>query len=138
MAFNLSCTQIGDNPSTLPQPLKFLHQKALHFPILKQFVHHAIRLLPLLLNLHQVTNVQNPATLAAMLEIKQGNYNKALELFARADTKSPLNLYYMAVAYDKKGEKDKASELFENLNNWNENSLGYALVRKRVLEMIKQ
>lgn len=75
--------------------------------------------------------------MAARLEIKKGNYDKALEFFAKSDTKSPLNMYYMAVTYDKKGEKDKASELFENLKNWNQNSLGFALVRKQAMEKIK-
>jgi len=74
----------------------------------------------------------------ALLELKQDNYDEALEYFSEADTEDPYNWYYMAVAYEKKGDKENASKLFAKIAGWNENSLGLALVRQRAIDKTKK
>jgi len=72
------------------------------------------------------------------LEIKKGNFDKAIEHYSNSDTENPLNMYYMANAYDKKGDKKNASKLFKKISNWNENSLNLALVRNRAMDKLKK
>jgi len=74
----------------------------------------------------------------AFFEIRKGNYDKAIEYFAKADTEDPLNWYYNGVACDKKGDKKNAIKLFEKVAKWNVNSLNLALVRNRATVELKK
>lgn len=91
-----------------------------------------------------VENRQNPGEerdlhfVYALREIKRGNYDKALEHFSKADTEDAFNWYYMAEAYEKKGDKENASKFYAKVANWNVNSLGLALVRQRAREKIQK
>jgi len=73
----------------------------------------------------------------ALFEMKQCNDDTALERFVKSDTKSPLNLYYTAIAYEKKGDNENVSELFEMIRNWNANRFNFALVRNCAIEKLK-
>jgi tetratricopeptide (TPR) repeat protein len=77
-------------------------------------------------------------SISAFFEIRKGNYDKAIEYFAKADREDPLNWYYNAVACNKKGDKQNASKLFEKVTKWNVNSLNLALVRNRAKEELKK
>lgn len=77
-------------------------------------------------------------SLFALLEIKKGNYDKAIQYFSKADTEDPFSWYYDAVAYNKKGDKQNASKLFEKISKRNVNSLNLALVRKRAMEEFRK
>jgi tetratricopeptide (TPR) repeat protein len=74
----------------------------------------------------------------AFLEIRKGNYEKAIQYLSKADTQDPLNWYYTAVAYNKMGDKQNASKLFEKIIKYNVNSINLALVRKRAMEELKK
>jgi tetratricopeptide (TPR) repeat protein len=74
----------------------------------------------------------------AYLEVKSGDYDKAIQYFSKADAEDPLNLYYSAVAYDKKGDKEKAGKIYSMIAKSNVNSLNLALVRKRALDKLKK
>jgi tetratricopeptide (TPR) repeat protein len=73
----------------------------------------------------------------ARLELKKGNYDKALEYFNKFDSEDPQNWYYAAVAYNNLGETQKASKLFEKITQCNDNSLALAFARKLVKEELK-
>ena len=74
----------------------------------------------------------------ALLELKKGNYDKAIELFAKANTTDPYDLYYWAQAYQKKGEQEKARQILEKVTRLNINNMALAIVRKRALDEINQ
>jgi len=67
----------------------------------------------------------------AMLELEQGHNEQALAHFAKADPESPYDLFYTAVAQERKGDKAEAARLYSIVASWNQNDLGYAVVRAR-------
>jgi tetratricopeptide (TPR) repeat protein len=67
------------------------------------------------------------------LELEQGKYDAALQHFSMANQEDPYVWYYMAVAHEKKGDKAGASKLYARVVNWNQNDLGYAVVRSRAM-----
>ena len=75
---------------------------------------------------------------SGFLELKKGNYDKAIQYFAKADQEDPVNLYYTGVALSKKGDKQGASILFEKISKNNVNSMSLALVRNRAMEELKK
>jgi tetratricopeptide (TPR) repeat protein len=66
-----------------------------------------------------------------MLELEQGHNEKALAHFAKADPESAYDLFYTAVAQERKGDKAEADRLYSKVATWNQNDLGYAVVRAR-------
>lgn len=74
----------------------------------------------------------------ARLEIRIGNYDKALEYYNKAGFGDPLYWYYTAVAYKNLGEKQKALKLFEKITQCNDNSFSLALARKLVKEELEK
>ena len=74
----------------------------------------------------------------ARLAMAEGNDDAALELLSKADASNPMIVYYQAVIYEKKGDQEKASELFEKLNNWTDNSIWLAFVRNKAGEKLIQ
>jgi tetratricopeptide (TPR) repeat protein len=67
----------------------------------------------------------------AMLELEQGRTDQALAHFAKADPESAYDLFYTAVAQERKGDKAEAARLYAKVASWNQNDLGYAVVRAR-------
>ncbi|HAH25636.1 MAG TPA: hypothetical protein DCL77_18080, partial [Prolixibacteraceae bacterium] len=65
---------------------------------------------------------------------KQGNYDQAIQLYSKADTEDPLNWYYQAMAYDKKGDKQNANKLLEKIKTSNVSSLNLALAKNKAME----
>jgi tetratricopeptide (TPR) repeat protein len=80
----------------------------------------------------------NMNTMFGFVEIKKGNYDKAIEYFSKANQESPINWYYTAVAYSKKGDRQNAFKLFEKISKWNINDLNLALVRKQAIDELKK
>jgi tetratricopeptide (TPR) repeat protein len=66
-----------------------------------------------------------------MLELEQGHNDQALVHFAKADPESAYDLFYTAVAQERKGDKVEAARLYSKVATWNQNDLGYAVVRAR-------
>ena len=75
--------------------------------------------------------------LTGFLAIQNGDYNNAIGDLAKADETSPLNWYYTAVAYDKKGDKYSAHKLYEKVAKCNIPSLDLALVRNKATEELR-
>lgn len=80
----------------------------------------------------------NLNSMLGFYEMKKGNYDKAIEYFSKANKEDPWTMYYTAVAYNKKGDRQNALKLFEKITNWNVNSMRLALVRKRAMEDSKK
>jgi tetratricopeptide (TPR) repeat protein len=72
------------------------------------------------------------------LEIKKGNYDKAIQYFSNGWKENSWIWYYTAVAYQKKGDQTNATKLFEKISKWNVNGLDLALVRKRASDELKK
>lgn len=95
-------------------------------------------------NKQKVESRKNPVELMNLnsvfgfFEMKKGNYDKALEYFSKANNEDPWNLYYTAVVYDKKGDRQKAKGLYEKITKWNINGMHLALVRERAMEGLKK
>ena len=71
---------------------------------------------------------------AGILELKQKNYPKALDAFAKADPNDPYVWYYQAVAYEGAGDPKKATELYSKVAEWNQlDATGYSIVRPRAV-----
>ncbi len=73
------------------------------------------------------------AAIQAWTELEAGKPDAALEFTAKAARDSPWVLYVEAVARERKGDAAGARKAFIDLARWNQNDLGYALVRARVL-----
>lgn len=69
----------------------------------------------------------------ALLELRQGNPGKALDYFAGANQDAPYIWYYRAIAYEQTGDKVTAAKYYAKVVKWNQNDLGYAIVRPRAL-----
>lgn len=74
----------------------------------------------------------------ARLEIRIGNYDKALEYYNKGGFGDPQGWYYAAVAYKNLGEKQKALKLFEKITQCNDNSFSLAIARKLVKEELEK
>ena len=68
----------------------------------------------------------------ARLAMAEGNDDAALELLSKADASNPMTAYYRAVIYEKKGDKEKASELYKKIEEWTDNSIDLAFVRNKI------
>ena len=77
-------------------------------------------------------------SMQAYYELKKGDYNNAMEHISKADPEDPMNMYYTAVAYSQKGDKQNAKKLFEKITKSNVNGMNLALVRKRAMEELKK
>ncbi|MGE5398996.1 MAG: tetratricopeptide repeat protein [Ignavibacteriales bacterium] len=75
-------------------------------------------------------------TVMGMLCLNEGNYDGALKYLSGGFTTAPENLYYTAQAYQKKGDNEKARACLDKILNSNENSVGLAIMRPRVKEML--
>lgn len=66
--------------------------------------------------------------------LKDGKYDEAIQYYSKADTEDPLNWYYKAMAYSKKGDKQNSAKLLAKIAKSNVNSLNLALVRNKALQ----
>lgn len=82
---------------------------------------------------------QNPfqekyfAGVMGYFEYQKNNYDKALEYYQKADFEEPLNLYYMGLIYENKGDAKSAGKMYSRAANWNENGIAYATVRNKAI-----
>jgi tetratricopeptide (TPR) repeat protein len=81
-----------------------------------------------------ISEIQQLNTNLAMLELKQGDFNKAISYFEKSNLNSELNQYYMGVAYSKLGNTIKAGELFSKVKNSRNNNINLAVVKSRATE----
>lgn len=70
------------------------------------------------------------------LECELGNHAKALEHFDQGPIDNPGVMFSKAVAYERMGDKGKASEWYKKAANWNWTGLQYALVRAKAMKKL--
>jgi len=91
----------------------------------------------------QVEAIRNPFQVklshqvAGMIALEEKEYDKALEELQQASLQNPYNWFRMALAFQGKGDMNKAKELCEKAAKWNAlNSLNYAFMRHRAEQML--
>ena len=68
--------------------------------------------------------------LNGQIEYSKGNFKQAVDYFEKAWPNIVIVEYYKADAYRKMGNTNKADEYLDEINNWNEASLQYAIVKR--------
>lgn len=71
-----------------------------------------------------------------MLEIKEKNYDQALEHLAAADKESPYTWYWQAVAYEGSGKIEKAQDIYRKVAKCTDNGMDLAVVRGKAKEKV--
>lgn len=75
--------------------------------------------------------------LAGMIALAEKDYNKALAELQQANQQNSYNIYRMAVAYEGKGEQEKAEEMYAKAANFNAlNSLNHAFIRNKAKKIV--
>jgi tetratricopeptide (TPR) repeat protein len=92
----------------------------------------------------RVEAVRNPFQIklyhqvAGMIALEEKEYGRALEELQKASLQNPYNWYRMALAFQGKGDKERAKELCEKAAKWNAlNSLNYAFMRHKAEQMLE-
>lgn len=79
------------------------------------------------------TEIQALNGTIAILEMKKGDYQSAIDHFKKTDLEnSPYNMQKLATAYEKMGNTQMANEYFNKVKSSNQNGIGYALIRNLV------
>ena len=87
-------------------------------------------------NINQERNYNQAA---GYVELKQKNYAKASEYFAKANPNDPLVWYYQANALEDAGDKKGASALYRRVADWNGlDTPGYAMARPKAIAKLKK
>lgn len=73
-----------------------------------------------------------------MLALKQNKYDEALQHLSKADGENPLTWYYQSLAYQKKGDTQKANQLIDKIKQSNQNSLELAIANNHIKETVTQ
>lgn len=88
-------------------------------------------------DLNQITNKRKMPDdkkwmdwLKGQIEYSKGNFKQAVNYFDKTWPNIVIVKYYSGEAYRKMGNNDKADELLDEINDWNEASLQYALVKR--------
>ncbi len=71
-----------------------------------------------------------------LFEMKNGNHDKTLDHFSKADMEDPWVMHNTALTHEKKGDIEKAMAIYDKIVRWNENSLRYALIRQHAVNKI--
>ena len=82
------------------------------------------------------TKLYNYHFLLGWSNLKQENYETAVEHFQNSAPNWIFNKYHLAKAYEGAGNTDKANELYEEIAVFNFNGVGYALIRNEVKEKV--
>ena len=77
--------------------------------------------------------MENYSDLMGLIELRQGNFEEAVEYYRGANLNTMYTKYHLALALEGAGETQEAKDLFKEVADWNFNSVGYALVRKDAL-----
>ena len=81
--------------------------------------------------------VEDHHNLIGLIQFEKGDHSKAIEHLSQGDQEDPYILYYIAVSEEKAGNKTRATELFKNVAERNDNSLAYAFVRSKAIDAQK-
>ena len=73
----------------------------------------------------------------ALIDYKEGKYDAAIDRFSKLK-QDPWIMFYQAQAYLEKGDKEAAKKLFNKIINWNQNTLGLAVLWNRTHQEIEK
>ncbi|NIV94631.1 tetratricopeptide repeat protein [candidate division KSB1 bacterium] len=74
--------------------------------------------------------------LTGRIALAEEDFSRAINELEKSNLQNPYNIYRLAVAYEGKGDKVKADELFEKARNFNAlNSLAYSFMRNKDKKM---
>lgn len=76
--------------------------------------------------------------LKGLVQSKKSNYSQAIEHYSKSWPNNATVKFNMAQGYEKIGQKEKASELFDELQTWNQVDLASALVKYRMRKVDKK
>lgn len=76
-------------------------------------------------------NDKNSEKLQGLSALRQNKYDEAISHFTKVEKQSPLDWYYLSVAYSKKGDTQKANEMIEKIKKSNQNSMELAVAYAR-------
>jgi tetratricopeptide (TPR) repeat protein len=86
-----------------------------------------------------VNQERNLNLAAGYVEVKQKNFVKANEYFAKANPTDPFVWYYQAIALEGAGNTIGATDLYRKIGSWNQlDTTGYALIRPRAIAKIQK
>lgn len=71
---------------------------------------------------------------AGQVEILKGNYDRALALLKQGPSENPMNMYRMAVAFERKGNSAEAHEMYKSVVHWNWTGFPYAITRPQAMK----
>lgn len=71
--------------------------------------------------------------LLGLIDLEQGNYEDAAQHFRAANLNEMYVKYHLGLAEEGAGNEEAAREIFEEVSEWNFNSVGYALVREETM-----
>lgn len=83
-------------------------------------------------------NEKRYESVMGLLAFKQNKYDEAIQHFSKADNANPINWYYTAVAYQKKGDNQKAAQLMDKIKQSNQNSVELAIANNHAKETLSQ
>ncbi|UCB53524.1 MAG: tetratricopeptide repeat protein [Candidatus Zixiibacteriota bacterium] len=76
--------------------------------------------------------------LAGQIALEEKEYDRALEELQKSSLQNPYNWFRMALAFQGKGDKEKARDLCEKAAEWNAlNSLNYSFMRHKASQMLE-
>jgi tetratricopeptide (TPR) repeat protein len=83
-------------------------------------------------------NEKKYEAIMGLLSLKQNKFDEALSHFDKADNEDPMTWYYQAMAYQKKGDTQKATQLIDKIKQSNQNSVELAVANNHAKEIVAQ
>ena len=91
---------------------------------------------------NNLESISNPRKLEGyhfakgLINMKQSKYADAVSDLEKSNLNGIYPKFMLAMAHEKSGNAEKADELLKEISNYNFNEIGYALVRKKVQDML--
>jgi len=80
--------------------------------------------------------MKNLHTLMGVAAYWSKDYEAAISELKQGNPQDQYNRYYLALSYEKSGQKDRAKEIFSQIANYNRNNIFYALVRPAAMKRL--
>ncbi len=87
---------------------------------------------------HDPLEIQFYHELAGMIALREKRFDDALKELQQANQRNPRNLYRMAQAYEGKGDKENAKEMWTKAANFNERNYSYAFIRNKAKKKLAE
>ncbi len=87
---------------------------------------------------HNPKLMENHHALLGHLYLAEGDFEKSISNFLQANQEDPYTVFHLARAQAASGNNDDATELYQKVAEWNQNSLNYALVRGQAMGEVQK